>query len=128
MLVSHRELRLGKHVWRELIVSAGGILVSKMGSRIAADAEATERNTAADWFGAQSEFHALLGLTLTARLRAKTLTAVRCRPDLRTSASFQLIFERFAFEHSQWVRHTRVEPGCWEYDDSLSFPPSARFP
>lgn len=63
----------------------------------------------------------------------KDILMVRCRPDLHAGSpndapSFLLTFERFSFDGAHWVRHVRTEPGCWEDDDSTSFPARSRFP
>jgi hypothetical protein len=65
--------------------------------------------------------------------RGKDILMVRCRPDFSASTStdppsFQLIFDRFSFEGARWVRHTRIERGYWENEDSTSFPPRTKFP
>jgi hypothetical protein len=62
------------------------------------------------------------------------LLQVLCRPDFSApdsashSARFLVTFERYTFDGRRWKRRRRQEPGCWEADDSTSFPARGRFP
>jgi hypothetical protein len=62
------------------------------------------------------------------------LLQVLCRPDFSSADSashpdrFLVTFERYTFNGHQWERRRRQEPGCWEADDSTSFPTRGRFP
>ena len=66
--------------------------------------------------------------------RGEDLLQVRCRPDLSAPAAssqpvhFVVTFERYTFDGQQWQRRRRQEPGCWEAEDSTSFPARGRFP
>jgi hypothetical protein len=64
--------------------------------------------------------------------QSEDILMLRCRPDFsspsRNPPGFQLIFDRFSLERARWVRHTRVERGYWENEDSTAFPPRAKFP
>jgi len=66
--------------------------------------------------------------------RGQDVLQVLCRPDLSSAdsvspaARFHLTFERFTFDGRRWERRQRQEPGCWEADDSTTFPERGRFP
>ena len=60
------------------------------------------------------------------------ILAVRCQPDLRDptasggDARFVIVYERYTFDGSRWLRKARQEPGFWEEDHG--FPDLDRFP
>lgn len=59
--------------------------------------------------------------------RGQDLLAVRCRLSAGTGATeFEVLFERYRFDGTEWHRAERREPGFWESEEE--FPAVTRFP